>query len=1460
MNKRILFLLAATQLMALPTDPAVRHGSADICISPEAMSIATSDRAIIDWSTFSIGAQEHVEFVQPSPISSVLNRVVSEAPSELMGRLSSNGQVFLINPNGVLVGQDAVIDVASLIASTFDVSNEQYLARGDMVFQGGATPIVVKGTIRSASGDVFLIGAGVEVAGSVDASGDVNAIAENSVYLTGEQLQGMYIRAERTPVDGENPYELAIGGLTKGEVRISGSMKGDAVRVLGDFPAVSGALEGGQVRIGGGNLGQVSSLPRALQTWVGRNATLLSNDVVIWGENATHFYGRIDSLQPGFAEVSSPGALFYKGLANLQGGTLLIDPSDIEIGDFSGISNPLFVPPIYNPLGALLGELDFNDLITALGLGNVTISTSLGTGGSGNITLNPAFDPAVSISWSSDNSLTLNADGNIVINGSIIATANPTSPQNLIVLNAPNGDIGIASSAVTYDLELSTVKGHIVLDANTVTVGASLNTDGIGLTAGTASNLTITAIDAIQFNQSDMATPGTLPITAEGDLTLSATNIQVNASFGADHLILMEAGGTMTLEASNRTDLYANGGAIELNATDFIATGGGLEMVSGSTSGSSVTLTAATVDIDLTGVMAMQGFADDGFATIDTTGTFEIDAEQLLISGGPGVNSYASISSTGAQTINLTSTLGLYGSSGDNSYAKVSNSSGAQLITSPTVQLNAGSAANDAYVAIEATGGSQTITASSLLEVRSGSTAGQDGAKAFVRSTSGSQTITGAVISVAADAGTGSTHNNASILSTGTEQVINLTGLLEIYGTTPGIFAEVRAENDQNITAGDIYVIGSAEISCGTPFVSSGTQNLTVTSMLLSAAETTTGANAQVKAYGTQIGDVGEYLLLLGGGVPSTSSLWSAGEGTLSVGIDIYQVGNGGSAVVEYSGPATVNVGGSWLIDSSNGANANTVFGSTTSLEIGGDLQIGTGSSTGTQALEFNGNATVNVAGSTFVLGGDTNGASSQLLHQSLYTHTAAGDIWVMGGIAPNTYAVLGNQTGNASAAADQIVAGNDFLIQGGTASGAYASVRSLKGTELAAGNNFFLTGGSALNTPAVAFVGNLYDSAPQSTIPSFTITAAADLVLDGGNTSAGDSPAFIQGALVPVTVNVGGNLLMTAGTMDDTNHVMISSVWAEPEETAVVDDETGITLNVLGNITLTNNGSGSNAYLDTLAAGIIEQALFAPALGVNPLSNNGGLQIAVGGDVTLSTSFETAEASSPYNVTVHPVEITSDASFAAGDLWSAFGNSLLIGSPLENDSGALASDDIGSILFDAAGAVEFSTVAGTISLSAAPVSTTSTASAITFGSGTNEVILTTTSGDLVVQNFDSITVDNTITTTADIDLIAFDDFFINAGGAVDAGGMLRIVVDHQEPNSPGLGGGIFYLDASATVDAGGDLHIYTADQAANTIDGLLNGNSFTPGTVGVDTLTEKWLTYFPYSGLGSPYTIFYKN
>ena len=155
---------------ALPAGGVVAAGAATIGSAGGTTTIRqTTQNAVINWQSFNIGAREGVLFVQPNRHSVALNRVLGADPSSLLGSLSANGKVFLINPNGILFGQGASVNVGGLVASTLNLSDADFMA-GKYRFSGeGGASILNQGSIKADAGYVALLGANVSNEGVISA-------------------------------------------------------------------------------------------------------------------------------------------------------------------------------------------------------------------------------------------------------------------------------------------------------------------------------------------------------------------------------------------------------------------------------------------------------------------------------------------------------------------------------------------------------------------------------------------------------------------------------------------------------------------------------------------------------------------------------------------------------------------------------------------------------------------------------------------------------------------------------------------------------------------------------------------------------------------------------------------------------------------------------------------------------------------------------------------------------------------------------------------------------------------------------------------------------------------------------------------------------------------------------------------------------------------------------------------
>lgn len=369
--------------LAAPTAPQVVAGQATFSQQGNVFSITNTPGAIINWQSFNIGAGEITRFIQQGSDSAVLNRVLGQDPSKILGALQSNGKVFLINPNGILFGQGARVDVNGLVASTLDIADADFKA-GRMNFNAGATAGSVRneGAITTpAGGQVFLLAPNVENKGIVNTPGGevvlaaghsvqladssdpdlhvvVSAPADQALNLGQVIAQGGRIGilgalvSQRGLVNADSAVRGADGKIVLKASRVTqlgaGSVtsavgsagKGGEIRVLGPQVAIesnasvdaSGAAQGGKVLVGGDWQGaagtpQARELTMAAGSSIRADATVAGDGgkVVLWSDGTTTAAGSISARGAGSGAGSGNGSGNSGGQVETSGHLLDVD-------------------------------------------------------------------------------------------------------------------------------------------------------------------------------------------------------------------------------------------------------------------------------------------------------------------------------------------------------------------------------------------------------------------------------------------------------------------------------------------------------------------------------------------------------------------------------------------------------------------------------------------------------------------------------------------------------------------------------------------------------------------------------------------------------------------------------------------------------------------------------------------------------------------------------------------------------------------------------------------------------------------------------------------------------------------------------------------------------------------------------------------------------------------------------
>ncbi|NOZ10723.1 MAG: filamentous hemagglutinin N-terminal domain-containing protein [Gammaproteobacteria bacterium] len=584
--------------LANPSGATVVHG--DVSLSqPDAqtLNITNSPGAIINWQDFSNKPGEITRFLQQNKASAVLNRVVGQDPSQILGSLLSNGKVFLINPNGIVFGAGARVDTAGLIASSLNLSDADFIA-GQYNFEGGANAgaVINRGFIKSSKGgEVLLIAPNVENSGIIQAEdGTILLAAGQKLTLT--SLDVDYISFDIQAPDNKALNVgslLANGGAAamlagtvqqRGRIeatRLSRDADGRIRLIAQDTLEVSGTVTAnGNNTAAGGNIQMTANTvtlnnARVLASGKSGGTVLVGGDFQGGGKLTNAQNTTIDTQSTIHASATGNGdggkiivwsddTTTVNGTLKARGGPTGGDGGFIETSGKKTLefSRPADVSAPKGKAGTWLLDPENIDIDsgkatsieTALNQGsNVSIKTSATGSGEGNITVSAG----IAKTEGADARLGLEAHGRIDVNAPISSTAGKLD----VALRAGTG-IAINSSIATNGGSVSSL-----------ITGAADNTAGTSNTTDAGTDPTSTEVTNIETaNTSTDPIPESTTHPDGGTLSTNAIVETVDTA-GTDSStpgnISTEVGITDTATlADNNTTIEIETGATTVSSTD----------------------------------------------------------------------------------------------------------------------------------------------------------------------------------------------------------------------------------------------------------------------------------------------------------------------------------------------------------------------------------------------------------------------------------------------------------------------------------------------------------------------------------------------------------------------------------------------------------------------------------------------------------------------------------------------------------------------------------------------------------------------------------------------------------------------------------------------------------------------------------------------------------------------------
>ncbi|HPP13007.1 MAG TPA: filamentous hemagglutinin N-terminal domain-containing protein, partial [bacterium] len=407
---RLLVLVAAggllfpMQALPLPNQPQVVAGQASVTQAGSQMNVTqTTQRAVINWQGYSIGANETVQYIQPGATPVSLNRVVGQDPSAILGQLLANGQVFLINPNGIVFGPTSVVNVAGLLATTMNISDSDFMSGNYRFTQDQNTALsylINKGTITVGdNGYVILVAPLVSNEGLIVANLGKVVIGGGESFTLNFDGTGLVNFAISAPAEG-----------TPGTVLIPTSQVTDIVRQVVNTP---GLIEAGQIIEENGVTRLVAASGTAINAGTiqaaGGSAILKASQATVLSDGATLDAGT------GYFEISAPNFLLR---GTTIGGSGLIDPTNLYVVPDTTATGPNEVNETYIESQSVAGVNMVYEADDLINIGDLSIgSDGVITGGSGNITfrISDDGDNAGVISFANNTNEIRTTSGNITL-------------------------------------------------------------------------------------------------------------------------------------------------------------------------------------------------------------------------------------------------------------------------------------------------------------------------------------------------------------------------------------------------------------------------------------------------------------------------------------------------------------------------------------------------------------------------------------------------------------------------------------------------------------------------------------------------------------------------------------------------------------------------------------------------------------------------------------------------------------------------------------------------------------------------------------------------------------------------------------------------------------------------------------------------------------------------------------
>ncbi|EEC4823871.1 filamentous hemagglutinin N-terminal domain-containing protein [Salmonella enterica] len=701
-------LLPAMALAAdLPTGGQIVGGQGSISTSGNQMTIhQQTQNMATNWHSFDIGKNNTVQFVQPNSSSVALNRVTGASGSQIMGTLKANGQVFILNPNGVLFGKNARVDVGGLVASTKNISTTDFM-KGQYTLSGSGNPgaqVVNQGSLTTSKGGyIVLAGERVSNSGtvttpsgktilaagktvtlqldnggltSVSVNGSVvNALVENQGLISATNGQ-VYLTAKgqdmllNTVVNNSGTVEAKGLANRGGEIVLNGGDSGvvsQSGHLLADSQTGQGGkitLEGQNIHLAGGSLTTATGKTGGGEVyvgggWQGQDSHIKNASKVVMDKAATVDVSATENGNGGTAVLWSDDYTNFRGTVLAKGGAKSGDGGRVETSSHRNLQASGAVDASARAGHGGEWLLDPTD-VTIVGAGadtGIDSATADGTDiftptASGGQILNSSIvnqlNAGTSVTVKTSGTDTDGETGNITVNANIIKTAGTDAKLTLLADNNISTGDNVSIGATTGKLNLDLLAGNTTNNAS-ISLGKfiniSLNGGDLLADAGnSASGVSLT------FTNNGKIKGGNVTLNLSRGLGGYAYNVNADNDLTINGSVTGSTGWGAVLGFTAGGKLAMNSpGSISLQANDS-GNGGGRVLISGD---KGVTLNAAAGTVTLNAAKA----ATNGVNI--TSGNGAVSITNLVQDGSNGMTlTNANISSKDGIVLNGTTFWG----------------------------------------------------------------------------------------------------------------------------------------------------------------------------------------------------------------------------------------------------------------------------------------------------------------------------------------------------------------------------------------------------------------------------------------------------------------------------------------------------------------------------------------------------------------------------------------------------------------------------------------------------------------------------------------------------------------------------------------------------------------------------------------------------------------------------------